>query len=64
MDSLKKAIIIIVKTALLSGILIGLASCLDSIGFDPEGNFNLNGSINTKDVSSAVLMLTNKSKTI
>jgi len=41
-------------------------SCLDSIQFDPDSVYNaiVTGDINMTDVTSAVLMITNRSKTV
>jgi len=41
-------------------------SCLDSVEFDPDSSYNaiVTGDINMTDVTSAVLMITNRSKTV
>ena len=44
-----------------------LSSCLDSVNFDPndfEVKVDITGEISTTDITSAVLMITNRSKTV
>jgi len=45
-------------------ILMPFMACLNPVGFDPDSVTNITGDINTTDVTSAVLMLINRSKTV
>ncbi|MDR2477363.1 MAG: hypothetical protein LBD18_06230, partial [Treponema sp.] len=41
-----------------------VVACLNPIGFNPDDNININGKFEVEDVTNAVLMLVNRSKTI
>ena len=41
-----------------------VVACLNPIGFNPDDNINISGKFEVEDVTSAVLMLVNRSKTI
>jgi len=47
-------------------VLMLFTACMNPLNFDPDSinNVNVTGDINTTDVTSAVLMLTNRSKTV
>ena len=49
---------------LITTVLLTLLSCLNPIGFNPELNLNITGDITTTDITSAVLMISNRSKTV
>ena len=52
------------KFILFWGVMAGLISCLDPLNFDPDLTVDLSGNINVTDVTAAVLLLTNRSKTV
>jgi hypothetical protein len=49
---------------LISAVFMIFAACLNPVEFNPDDVYNITGDINTTDVTSAVLMLTNRSKTV
>jgi hypothetical protein len=53
---------------LITGILVSLAACLNPIGFTPDFKLsldaNVTGELDTTDVTSAVIMISNRSKTV
>jgi len=55
------------QAVLVFSVLMLLASCLDPLNFDPENppvEIDVHGTINTTDVTAAVLLLSNQSKTV
>jgi hypothetical protein len=54
----------ILGIALLMGSLTVLPTCLNPMEIDPDSNLTITGKLETTDVTAAVLMLTNLSKTV
>jgi len=55
------------QAVLIIGVLAMFVSCLDPLNFDPENiqvEVDITGNINTTDVTAAVLLLSNQSKTV
>ena len=44
--------------------LLGIASCLDPVSMIPDINFNISGNVSVTDITSAVFLLSNRSKSI
>jgi hypothetical protein len=63
---MKKFIMTVLGITLVLGVVAMFPSCLSPIDFVPDnnGNTNITGSIDTNDVTSAILMLVNRSKTV
>jgi len=63
---MKQRINFYVTIPLVFAILMSFMACLNPLDFDPDSvyNNNVTGDINTTDVTSAVLMLINRSKTV
>jgi hypothetical protein len=65
---MKKSILTLLGTSLLVGGIVYLSTCLSPVNFDPNQDLhvdtNVTGEINTTDVTAAVFMLTNRSKTV
>ncbi|MDR0313689.1 MAG: hypothetical protein LBI14_08820 [Treponema sp.] len=65
---MKKSILPLFVTSLLCGGVFVLSACLSPVNFDPKKALqietNVTGEVATTDVTAAVLMLTNRSKTV
>ena len=55
------------RTVPVLGVLAVLIACMNPVDFDPDSalaTINITGNINTRDVTEAVLLFTNLSKTV